>query len=269
MNRVPNGLEDLFDTLRAQGWNDADIYASLNIPYSANAQSAKARFNNFANKTGGASAAGGAATAGAGVGKTKGKLFKQDGFFGKGSGKFSNFAANVANPQFDWTKESGIQGWGKNLGKAYNFGNMAIQGYNAARGLQGISDSRDRARDLTADIVLGASNSPTIQYDLNADQRALLRELQRGSYDTKVDFNDIDLLGAIGDTFTGALAGLPGGVTGAVIGGIGGLANSVIGDFGGAADRDAAELEALYQAILESEQYHNQMRKQRAYAGLY
>ena len=106
-------------------------------------------------------------------------------------------------------------------------------------------------------------------YDLNSDQRDLLRELQRGDYDNKGDVSDIDLLGVLGDAGMGILTGLPGGLPGAIIGGIGGAANSVIGDLQGGADRDVAELEALYQAVLESEQYHNQMRKQRAYAGLY
>lgn len=209
-------------------------------------------------------------SSGKGAGKKpKGRFFKEGGAFDKASGKFSDFASNIANPQFDYTKAEGLQGWGKNLGRMYNIGNLAIQGVNAAQGLQGMSDTRDRASDLMSDAVLSAGNSPTIWYDLNADQRDLLRELQRGDYDNKGDLSDIDLLGVLGDTAMGALTGAPGGITGAVIGGLGGLTNSVIGDLQGGADRDVAELEALYQAVLESEQYHNNMRKQRAYAGLY
>lgn len=202
-------------------------------------------------------------------GKPKSKLFKEGGAFDKDSGKLSGMFQNLTNPQFDYTKSEGLQGWGKNLGKMYNVGNLAMQGVNAAQGLQGMSDTRDRASDLMSDAVLSAGNSPTIWYDLNADQRDLLRELQRGDYDNKGDLSDIDLLGVLGDTAMGALTGAPGGVAGAVIGGLGGLANSVIGDLQGGANRDVAELEALYQAVLESEQYHNNMRKQRAYAGLY
>lgn len=213
-------------------------------------------------------------------GKPKGKLFKQDGFFDKSSGKLSGMFDTLSNPQFDYNWKptkgadgtwsgSGVQGWGKNLGGMYNVGNLAMQGINAARGMQGISDTRDRASDLMSDAILSAGNSPTVMYDLNSDQRDLLRELQRGDYDNKGDVSDIDLLGVLGDTGMGILTGLPGGLPGAIIGGIGGAANSVIGDLQGGANRDVAELEALYQAVLESEQYHNQKRKQQAYASLY
>lgn len=212
-------------------------------------------------------------------GKPKGKLFKEGGAFDKGSGKLSGMFQNLTNPQFDynWTPTKGangntsvgVQGWGKNLGGMYNVGNTAIQGMRFLKGAQGVSDTRDDIQDRMSDAVLSAGNSPTIWYDLNADQRDLLRELQRGDYANEADLSDIDLLGVLGDVGMGALSGLPGGLPGVIIGGIGGAANSVMGDLQGAADRDAAELEALYQAILESEQYHNQMRKQRAYANLY
>ena len=249
--------------------------------------------------TAGAGTGGGTSSAGAGAGSVpkgrvyrtakhtstggakapKGRFTKPGGFFDKTSGKLSGLFNNIANPQFDynWTPVTdassksavGLQGWGKNLGGMYNVGNTAIQGIKAAKGLQGIADTRDNLRDRMSDITLGASNSPTIMYDLNADQRQLLRELQRGGYDNSADIEDIDLLGVLGDTAMGALGGLPGGLPGVIIGGVGGLANSVIGDFQAGADRDAAELEALYQAVLESERYHNEKRKQQAYAGLY
>ena len=210
--------------------------------------------------------------------KPKGKFFKEDGFFDKAGG-FGDVISNIGNPQFDYNwkptagadgkKAVGLQGWGKNLGGVYNVANVGIQGVKAFKGLQDMSDTRDNMEDLISDIRLGAGNSPTIMYDLNASQRDLLRELQRGDYDTTVNGDDVDLLGTLGDTAMGALAGLPGGLPGVIIGGVGGLANSVIGDLTSGQDRRTAELEALYQAVLESEQYHNNMRKQRAYAGLY
>ena len=231
-------------------------------------------------------------TSGSGPKKTSSKktssglsgFFNQNGFFGK-NGPMSKFTKNIGNPKFDysWTAptnpttktlfqspitNTGLQGWGLDLGGAYNVGNLAVQGLKAGKGLQDISNARDNMQDLRSDILLGANNSPTIMYDLNANQRDLLRELQRGDYDT-VDSDDFDFLGALGGAAKGALTGLPGGLPGVIIGGVGGLANSVIGDFKEGADRRTAELEALYQAVLDSERYHNEQRKQRAYAGLY
>lgn len=209
----------------------------------------------------------------------KGKFAKTGGFFDGASGKLSGLFKNLSSPEFDYHWKpvadasgkytTGLQGWGKNLGGMYNVGNTAIQGIKAAKGLKGIADTRDSVKDRMSDITIGASNSPTVMYDLNAEQRQLLRQLQRGSYDTDADIEDLDLLGILGDTAMGALGGLPGGLPGVIIGGVGGLANSVIGDFQAGADRDAAELESLYQAVLESERYHNEKRKQQAYAGLY
>lgn len=285
---MASNMKELYDQLIAQGLDptqymtaDAIAAAKKGIPYSSNASRAKSRFSAAANAAAGAAdTAGIAADIAGGAGKSKGKFFKPGGAFDKASGGFSEFASNIANPQFDYAwktkvdpttgkKFTGVQGWGKNLGGVYNIANAGIQGVKAVQGLQDMSDTRNNMEDLISDIRLGAGNSPTIMYDLNADQRDLLRELQRGDYDTTVNGDDIDLLGALGDTAMGALSGLPGGLPGVIIGGVGGLANSVIGDLSSGQDRRTAELEALYQAVLESEQYHNNMRKQRAYAGLY
>lgn len=294
INRVPEDLKDLFNELLAQGNSEAEVYGMLNLPYSANFPRAKDYFKNKTSRMADALKAAEPTpepsepipdpivddVPDATPDAKKGKFFKPGGAFDKASGGFSEFMSNVTNPQFDYAwktkadpatgqKFTGVQGWGKNLGGMYNIANAGIQGVKAAQGLQDISDTRGNMEDLISDIRIGAGNSPTIMYDLNANQRDLLRELQRGDYDTTVNGDDIDLLGALGDTAMGALAGLPGGLPGAIIGGVGGLANSVIGDLNAGSDRRTAELEALYQAVLESEQYHNNMRKQRAYAGLY
>ena len=217
------------------------------------------------------------ATGPAGAGNGKGGFFKKGGFFDGFTGKFSN----LANPEFDysWTtvkdangnivKNAGVQGWGKNLGGMYNIGNAVLQGAKAGKSLKDTADIRSSSDDLVTDILASAANSPTIGYDLNADQKRLLRELQRGTYDNSANLGDVDLLGALGGGLTGVIGGLPGGLPGAIIGGIGGVANSVLGDMQNDASRDASELEALYQAVLESEQYHNEKRKQRAYSALY
>lgn len=280
-------LKEQYDQLIALGidpteyfTDDAIAAIKKGIPYSPNTSKAKARFSIAANNAArAADAADTAADVVGNAGKTRGKFFKEDGFFGK-EGGLGGIISNVGNPQFDYNWKptkgadgkwsgSGIQGWGKNLGGVYNVANLGMQGLNAIQGMQELSDSRDSMDDVISDIILGAGNSPTIMYDLNASQRDLLRELQRGDYDTTVNTDDINLLGALGDTAMGALSGLPGGLPGVIIGGVGGLTNSVIGDLNAGSDRRAAELEALYQAVLESEQYHNNMRKQRAYASLY
>lgn len=206
------------------------------------------------------------ATAGAAA---KGKWFKPGGAFDKASGKLKGLYSKISSPELDWTKGSGIQAWGKDIGGMYNVGNALLQGYNAAQGLQGLADVRDAGEDTISNILSGAANSPTIYYDLSPDQRDLLRQLKRGSYSNSADLSDVDLLGALGDTAMGVLGGIPGGIPGMIIGGLGGAANSVIGDLTSASANNNAELEALYRAVLESEQYHNQMRRQRAYAGLY
>lgn len=277
MNSRYESLAKQFSRLQNAGYSEDDIMRILGADNMEFLKNTGAGLGN-ASTLGGAGAGAGASKAKVKA-KPKGKFFKEGGAFDKSSGTLSNLFGNLTNPQFDynWTpvkgangKNSvGVQGWGKNIGGMYNIGNTAIQGMKFLKGAQGVSDTRDSIEDRMSDAVLSAGNSPTIWYDLNADQRDLLRKLQRDDYGNTSDISDVDLLGVLGDAGMGMLSGIPGGLPGVIIGGIGGAANSVMGDLQGAADRDAAELEALYQAILESEQYHNQMRKQRAYAGLY
>ena len=201
-------------------------------------------------------------------GATKGKWFKSGGFFDDASGKLKGFYDKATAPELDYTKGSGLQAYGKNIGKAINWANALYQGYNAAQGLGDIGEANELSDDLMADIISSSYNSPTIQYDLSPEQLDILREVRSGNYDNSADLSDIDLLGVLGDTGMGVLTGIGGGVPGMIIGGIGGLANSVIGDLGSAKDRSNAELEALYSAVLASEQQHNALKRQRAYAML-
>lgn len=199
---------------------------------------------------------------------SKSKLFKSGGFFDDASGKLKGFYDKATSPELDYTKGSGLQAYGKNIGKAMNWANALYQGYNAAQGLGDIGDANELSDDLMADIISSSYNSPTIQYDLSPEQLDMLREIRSGNYDNSADLSDIDLLGALGDTGMGVLTGIGGGIPGMIIGGIGGLANSVIGDLGSAKNRSNAELEALYSAVLNSEQQHNALKRQRAYAML-
>lgn len=185
--------------------------------------------------------------------------------------KISNGTNNLLNPQFDWNAKKGLQGWGKNLGGYATAINGGIQGIRALSGISDLSKGGDVNSDLQADIVTAAANSPLLYHDLNAEQRQLLGELRRGTYDGKMgldNLGEVDLLGVLGDTAMGALTGLPGGWIGALVGGAGGLVNSIIGDLGAEQSRNNAELESLYQAVLDSERQYKDMKKQQAYARL-
>lgn len=219
----------------------------------------------------GASAAGTGSSAFTGASKAAGMADDVAGaaskgrFFSPGLGaKIKSGASAIANPQFNWTKQSGIQGWGKNLGGYATTANAVLQGIDAAQGLKNLGDTRDTTEDLISDIIASSANNPMVTYDLSADQMRLLNELKRNSYSNELGLDDVDILGAIGSGATNAITGLlSGGVPGAVVGGIGGLVNSGVDDLNSAQARKNAELEALYAALQESNRNYMDMRKQR------
>lgn len=245
--------------------------ARVRVPYNISTADAKTLLNSgigLGAGTSGSSAAKAAAGAADDVAKAaKSRSFvKKGGMFDSKSGKFGGIMDKVGNPEFDYDPKTGVQGWGKNLGTLWNIGQIALQGYRAAQDLQNAGDSRDRSEDLMSDIVAASYNSPTIQYDLSPDQMETLRQLRDGDYETGTDLGDLDLLSLLGDVGMGVLGGIPGGIGGMVLGGLGGLGTSLASDYANAQSRQTAELEALYQAVLESEKQHNDLRKQRAYA---
>lgn len=201
--------------------------------------------------------------------KTKGGFFKKGGTFDGGSGKLKNFYDKASSPELDWDKKSGVQAYGKNIGKFVNWANAIYQGHNLAEGFQENADARDRGAELVSDIISSSYNSPTIQYDLTPDQLNLLRTLRRDGYeDDSVDVSNVDVLGVLGDAAMGGLTGIAGGIPGMIIGALGGGLNSVVDDFGNAQNISNSELEALYNAVVASEQQNNALKKQRAYANL-
>lgn len=190
-------------------------------------------------------------------------------FFAPGAtDSLKSFGSTLTNPQFSWNKNSGIQGWGRNLGGVLNVGNTLYQGYNAAKGIEELTDTKDVTSDLVSDIITASYNNPMLQYDLTSDQRNMLSKLRRGSYDSESNIDDVDFLGVLGDAVKGGVMGIGGGIPGMVIGAIGGGANAVVDDMNQGQEATNAELEALYQAIMESEQQYNALKKQRAYANL-
>lgn len=200
------------------------------------------------------------------VKKPKGKLFREGGAFS--SKKLKGFYDKASSPEIDYDKKSGISAYGKNLGKYLTIANTLYQGYNAAKGLQSNADARREGEDIMSNIISASYSNPNVQYDLSPEQLALLRDLRRGDYEPETSLTDIDLGGALGGALGGVLTGAAGGVPGMVIGGLGGALNSVIGDFGSEQSSSNAELEALYQAILESDRHYNDLKRQRAYANL-
>lgn len=180
--------------------------------------------------------------------------------------KFGNGLNGILSPEFDYSMKSGLQGWGRNLGGYATAINGVMQGINAAQGLGNLKDAKTDTDDLSADIVAAAMNNPMVKYDLTPDQMQLLSQLKRGTYDSDVSLDDVNLLGALGNAGMGAVTGIAGGVPGMIVGGIGGLLNSGISDLGNAQSRKNAELEALYAALTESNQNYNNMRKQRMMA---
>lgn len=278
-------LRKSYDAMSGKGFSN-DIYAKYmpnkKSTLSASAADALGKKYGYGNAYGfykaadAAADAAGAAGAGAGaMGKAsswfKGagdKVFKPGGFFSKGGG-LGDALSGLANPQLDYDLNNfGLEAYGKNIGKYLTIGNALYQGFNAAQGLQDLSEAGDLSEDTVADILTSAANSPTISYDLTADQLNTLRELKNGVYDDSVGVDDIDLLGMLGDAGMGALMGIGGGIPGIIVGALGGAINSGIGDLNQAQGQSNAELEALYQAVLESERQNNQLRKQRAYASL-
>lgn len=274
-------LRQSYGNLSGKGFSD-DIYTKYmpnkRTTLSTSAADALGKKYGYGNAYGFYKAADTAGAAGAGTGAMKkasswlkgagDKVFKPGGFFSKGGG-LGDALSGLANPQLDYDLDNfGLEAYGKNVGKYLTIGNALYQGFNAAQGLQDLSDAGDLSEDTIADILTSAANSPTIQYDLSADQLNTLRELKSGSYDDSVGLDDIDLLGMLGDAGMGALMGLGGGIPGIVIGALGGAVNSGIGDLNQAQGQSNAELEALYQAVLDSERQYNQLRKQRAYASL-
>ena len=185
---------------------------------------------------------------------------------GAGQGSLGGLFSKLAHPNFSYNWKSGLQGYGKNLGKVATGATAAIQGIKALQGISDLSDAKSASEDLASDIVTASYNNPMLQYDLDPEQLSMLRDLRRGTYDNSVGISDVSLLGVLGDVLKGGLYGAGGGIPGMIAGAIGGGVNSVIGDLGQARENSNAELEALYQSILESEQGVNNIKKQKALA---
>ena len=182
------------------------------------------------------------------------------------SGGGPDVSQQFTRPTLRYDKKRGIQYGSNNFGKTLNALNFAGQAMSAAQGLGSLSDTTRDTDDLASDIIVAAQNAPTLAYDLSPDQLRLLRQLQRGAYDTDSSLSDVDGAGAFGNAIKGALMGIGGGQYGMLIGGLGGLINSGISDMQSGAERRNAELEALYAALTESQRNYNNVLRDRAYS---
>lgn len=176
---------------------------------------------------------------------------------------------NVANSTvkpIGWNKGTGLSVMGKNVGKAVPYIAGGISAVQALGGLNDLSESRANTEDLVSQILVSASGNPYATFDLTSDQKSLLRQLKRDGDSADASISDIDLIELLKGAGTGALMGLPGGVAGALTGAIGGAVNAGVDSVNSEQVANQAELEALLQALTNSEMNYNNMVRQRAYA---
>ena len=274
---TPSGNNSLIQMLGASGTPPIegvfeDISSNVNSNPQFNFKPIK-RTASAGNASSAASSAASAATGGAP--KAASGLFKEGGFFTKGGGLEGMFG-KLSNPQLDYNWKStvgangvktpaGLQAFGKHLGGVATGLNTARQAIDIFGNLQDMGNAKDEGDDLVSEILASSYNSPTIQYDLTSDQLDLLRELRNGNYDNSLDLGDVNVGGVLGGAGMGALSGLAGGLPGVILGAIGGAGSSLTKNLASARDRNNTELEALYQAVLDSEQQNNAAKKQRMY----
>ena len=180
----------------------------------------------------------------------------------------SNLKSKVLGFGDDYAKASGSPLWssGKGIDKLGTVGNVIGGIYQGANALQGISEAQKASSDLESllmDIENSAYDNPISDMYLDNEQRKLLRDVNKDRFDKP----------GITDAISGGIKGIPkallstgvgfltGGLPGAAIQGIGSLVNSGIEGYNSALGESEAELEALYNTLLEAEQDYNSMRR--------
>lgn len=165
----------------------------------------------------------------------------------------------------NWNLKNGLS-LGKNNLQSWGIGvPAAFQAFDAVKNFESLDDNTAATKDILSDIRSAASGNRMLYYDLSPDQLALLRNINAGNYDNEGDISDVNLSSLLSGGFTGALTGIAGGLPGMVINGLAGAFNAGLGDISQGVAADNAELEALYQAIVASNQEYNDTRRQMAY----
>lgn len=182
-------------------------------------------------------------------------------FFG---GKGTNLGLSMAPEGFDWSSKTGAKLFGKNVGKAVPWISGAIEGIDAISGIADYANVQADNDKLMSQITASAMGNPLLSSYLTSDQMALLNKIRRGGYSDDAGLDDVfggviqGLPGTIGKT---ALGFVTGGVPGAIVSGVGGLLNSGIDSLSSASGQNTAELQALYQALMDAEAQYRSMRR--------
>lgn len=175
-----------------------------------------------------------------------------------------NKAQGWVGKNFRWSPSQGAQLFGKNMGGIANGINAGIQGIQAVQGINNLSNSTDELEDLLNEIVIASSSNPLVNSYLTPSQKSLLQKVNRGKFDTSVDFGDFipqDLSG-LGDVLLSTGGGLlTGGVPGAIIGGVGGIVNAGLDNANSEQARQIAELEALLMALEDADMQYQSMKR--------
>lgn len=168
----------------------------------------------------------------------------------------------LAPEGFDWNSKTGVKAFGKNVGKGLNWLSAINQGVQTAQGISNYTDAVQSNEDLLQAIRRSALANPLLSSYLTSDQLALLRQIRSGNYDVNGDFSDFlgGMGSGLGDAALAALMGFgTGGWWGAGINGIGTLINSGIEGLAGGTS--SAELEALYQTLMDAEAQYRSMKR--------
>lgn len=216
----------------------------------------------------GAANAAGAASAAANTAKKSGINFKG---LGNAIGGFTinnkplrEFFTNMKDPALGWNSKTGLQGFGKNLGRRANI----VGGiYHAGKGfgnLNKLNDAQGDYRAVVSDIVSSANNNPLLSQYLNSDQISQVRNLKRHGGDTDIGLEDMlpQDIGDIGGIAKNALLGyLTGGWGGAITQGVGTAFSQGTENALKEQQMSTQELEALLAAVQEAEMQYKSMKR--------
>lgn len=182
--------------------------------------------------------------------------------FGNNSSKLKDWFSKHG---FGWNSKNGLTAFNRNFKTLGTAVPAAFQAFDAVKNFENLDDNTAATTDLLSDIRSAAANNRMLYYDLSPDQLATLRNINAGNYDNEWDLSDLSLSSLLSGGLTGALTGIAGGLPGMVVNGLAGAFNAGLSDISQGVAADNAELEALYQAIVASNQEYNDTRRQMAY----
>lgn len=179
-----------------------------------------------------------------------------------GAGAAAMKNAKSLKDLFGWSKGSGLTAFGKNIGSGVPLMYGITEGIQGATNLSNLGKTQGDINSLKDSILQNAAGNPLINSYLTSDQLNLLRRVKTGRLKNT---GGEGILGGIGEGLGSTLmntlmAGAIGGIPGAAVAGIGGLVNSGIKGYEQGVQRQAPELEALYQALADAQAQTRAMR---------